>query len=341
MNEWPFVSVVVPMRNEEQYIAQCLRSLIDQDYPEHRYEVLVIDGCSEDRSKQIVAELSAAHPYIRLLGNPSQVVTTALNKGLHEAKGEIIVRVDAHCFVARDFLRRSVECLERTMADCVGGPLEYVGNSFQAKAIGLALSSPFGVGNALFRYSKREGYVDTVAFGAYRKEVFDRVGLFDEELIRSEDNDLHFRIRESGGKIFLTPKIKCYYHNRSSLTDLWKQQFQNGLWTFRTVRKSPGSLSLRHYVPLMFLISILASLGLSLLNSQAIFLFYVIMLSYTGVSLFFSMAIAFENGWKYFFMLPIVFACLHFRRGFGSIISLGREGLSLLSITQLAISEKT
>lgn len=325
------VSVVIPMRNEEAYIAECLRSIIDQDYPKESLEVLVVDGLSDDRSREIVEEFSQAYPFIRLLDNPHRIVPTAMNIGIKEARGEIIIRVDGHCRLASDYVSQCVRYLEETGVACVGGAIESIGQTPMAQAISLAMSSPFGVGDAYFRCgTQKERYVDTLAFGAYRRQVFDQVGLFDEELVRNQDYELNYRLRKAGGKILLTPAIKSRYYTRSSLGKLWSQYFQYGFWKMQMLRKHPRSVRIRQLVPPLFVLALLLSGALSVISSFAAWMFALITASYLSLSLAFSLFIAARRGWRYFPVLPLIFACLHLSWGLGFLYSLAR--LAFVSI---------
>ena len=320
----PMVTVVVPMRNEEAYIAKCLRSIVEQDYPRDSLEVLVVDGLSEDRSREIVKEFRQEHPSIRLLDNPHRIVPTAMNIGIKEAEGEAIIRVDGHCRLAPDYISQCVRYLGEKGVDCVGGAIESIGQTPMARAISLAMSSPFGVGDAYFRYAQKERYVDTLAFGAYKREVFNRIGLFDEELVRNQDYELNYRLRKAGGKILLTPAIKSHYYARSSLRKLWSQYFQYGFWKAQMLRKHPRSVRVRQLVPPLFVLALLLSGALSALSSLAAWVFALVITSYLSLSLAFSFSIAARKGWRYLPILPIIFACLHLSWGLGFLYSLAR-----------------
>src|SRR4030042_353336 len=198
----PFVSVLIPMRNEERHIEVCLHSLARQDYPHERFEVLVLDGASSDRSRGLVEEFAAGEDLnLRLIDNPGRTTARGLNLGIAHARGDIIARVDAHAAVAPDFLRQSVDALTTTDADGVGGPIESVGRGLIGEAIAIAMSSPFGVGNAHFRYSREAQYTDTVAFPAYRRQIFDRIGPFAEDVNYGEDDEFHYRLGDDGGRV--------------------------------------------------------------------------------------------------------------------------------------------
>ncbi|HQG47408.1 MAG TPA: glycosyltransferase family 2 protein, partial [bacterium] len=235
----PFISIIMPIRNEEAYIANALASIQAQDYPADRYEVLVIDGMSDDRTRMIVKSQMESMPNLRLFDNPDQIVPHALNIGIAQSRGEIIIRVDGHVALEKNYLSLCIAYLERVReADCVGGIIISMNSSFIGEAIALAMSSTFGVGNAYFRTRQegdQEDFVDSVAFGAYRRQLFTRIGLFDEELVRCQDDEFNYRLRKSGGRIFLTPLIRSYYFSRTSLRALWRQYFQYGLWKVRVL----------------------------------------------------------------------------------------------------------
>jgi GT2 family glycosyltransferase len=313
----PFVTIVVPMYNERAYIDKCLDSLIGQDYPVSHFEVLVLDGGSDDGSRNIVMESARKYDFVRLLDNPRQITAAAMNIGIQNARGDVIIILGAHSYVASDFISQNVACLSKTEAACVGGAIHSTFKSFLGKTISLAMSSPFGVGNALFRYSQKEQYVDTVAFGAYRRQVFDEIGLFDETLIYNEDDEFNYRLRKHGGKIFLTPAIKSFYYTRMSLRQLWKQYFRYGLGKVRVMQRHPKVVSIRPLVPFTFVSTLLLSGLLGTLNPIFLWLFLSVLTSYLAVSFLFSIRISARNGWKHLPVLPAAFACLHFSYGLG------------------------
>jgi succinoglycan biosynthesis protein ExoA len=321
----PTVTVVVPMRNEELYIARCLRSIVEQDYPRDSLEVLVVDGLSNDRSREIVLEFSTRHPQVRLLDNPKRIPSAAWNVGIQNARGSMVAIVSAHCRLAPDFISR---CVHRLLGgqnvDCVGGPLTNVGETFEAQAIALAMSSPFGVGDSYFRYARRERYVDTIAFALYRRAVFDRVGLFDETLAVNEDYDLNYRLRKAGGKILLIPEARSFYYTRATLGQLWAQYFWYGFWKVQMLRKHPRSVRVRQLVPPLFVLILLLSGALSAISSLTAWVFALVVASYLSLSLAFSFSIAARKGWRYLPILPVIFACLHLSWGLGFLYSLAR-----------------
>lgn len=264
LEEKPLVSVICPIRNEEGYISQCLESLANQPYDPHKLEILVVDGMSDDQTREIVQQYAEKYPNIRLLDNPKRFVPFALNIGIRQARGKYIIRMDGHAKAAADFVEKSIAALENNEADCVGGPITSVNDSETGKAIALGMSSPFGVGNSRFRTSvDKPCYVDTLAFPAFKREVFLKIGLFDEEMVRCQDDEFNFRIRKSGGKILLTPEIKSWYYPRAGFKKLWKQYFGYGLWKIRVLQKHFWKMQLRHFFPAGFVLSLLLPLILS------------------------------------------------------------------------------
>ncbi len=248
MSSWPFVSVVIPMRNEGKHIERCLGSVFAQDYPADRFEVIVVDGDSEDNSREVLARFGDR---IRVLRNPSRIVPTALNIGIRAARGEIIARVDAHTTLAPDYLRRGVEALLRTGADNVGGPMRTAGGGPVAEAIARAMDSRFGIG-AYFHFAQADRETDTVYMGMWPRKTFERVGLFDEELVRNQDDELNYRIRRSGGKVYLSVAMRSLYQNRETYRALARQFFEYGKWKVRVLQKHPRQMSWRHFVPPLF-----------------------------------------------------------------------------------------
>ncbi len=311
------------MRNEERYIGACLQSLAAQDYPHDRFEVLVIDGESSDASPDIAERFAADSDIdVRLLENPALKTAPALNIGLDAARGEVIVRVDAHAEVAPDFLTESVAALRETEADAVGGPIKSVAEGLVGEAIALAMSSPFGIGNAAFRYSREPQYTDTVAFAAYRRDVFERIGYFAEDIDFGEDDEFNYRLGEAGGKIFLTPKIRSLYHTRSSLPALFRQYRAYGRAKVKVLRRHPAQGRVRQFVPAVFLSST-AGLWLASRVLRAYRPLLKLMLGlYVLVALAASFQIASTKGWRYLPVLPLAFACLHVSYGLGFLESL-------------------
>lgn len=248
------VTVIIPTRNEENYIAECLDSFVNQTYPKDLYKIFVMDGKSNDKTPEIVKGYSEKYNNIMLLENPGRSVPKGVNLGIKSSNSDIVILFGAHAYANKDFIEENVISLDDSEVACSGGPINTISEEFKGAAIALAMSSPFGVGNALFRYAKKETFVDTVAFGAYKRKVLEKVGYFDEELVRNQDDELNYRIIKSGYKILLSPKIKSNYYSRSSLKKLWKQYYQYGFWKVRVMQKHGKTASIRHLVPMAFVL---------------------------------------------------------------------------------------
>lgn len=274
---WPFVSVVLAVRNEAAHLPGCLKALARQTYPHDRFEVIVVDGCSTDDTPDLVNRHAGALPEVRLLTNPARLTPAAFNTGIAASRGEVVIILGARAMVAADFVAESVAALERTGADAVGGVVESrswseEGGPMQG-AIARALRSPFGVGDARYRYTTREQEADTVNYGAYRREVFDRIGLFDESLSWVEDDELNYRLRAAGGRLVVSPRIRVAYYARPSLGALWRQQFRWGLNKPKVARRHPAQMRPRHAVPALFVASVaLAALAAPVLRPARILL---------------------------------------------------------------------
>jgi len=315
----PKVAILVPTFNEVGAIECVLRSIISQDYPQELLEIFFIDANSDDGTKEIILKYQDQHSNISVYRNRNKIVSSALNVGIKKAKAEILVRMDAHSSYESNYVSKCVEWLEKTGGDNVGGPMCVEGNGYVGKAIEFVHHSIFGLGGGKFHIENYEGYVDTVYLGAFRKEIFEKAGLFDESLVRNQDIEMNARIRKAGGKIYLTPEIRSTYYCRDNLKDLWKQNFANGYWNVKTVKQNPGALSWRHFIPFVF-VSSLVSLGLSSFFSIYVFVLFLIDISlYLLVNILFSLAVSFRKGIKYFPILPIVFAALHLSYGLGSL----------------------
>lgn len=314
---YPSISIIIPCRNEEKYIDSLLASLIAQDYTQGNIEILFIDGMSTDNTRDMIGGYARNYPFLKLIDNPRKIVPVAMNIGIQRSRGDIIIRMDAHAMYPTDYVSKCVEYLGKTGADNVGGPITSISDTFWGRAIAAGMSSVFGVGNSRFRIGGFEGYVDTVPFGAYRRDVFDRVGLFDEELVRNQDDELNYRLLKSGGKIYMASGITSHYYPRDSLTKLWRQYYEYGYWKVRVIQKHTLPASWRHLVPVSFVLSILVTGLLSLIESRFLYLLSTIAGSYLLLSVFFSAGIAREKGMRYLPAMPAVYAVLHVSYGVG------------------------
>ncbi len=320
----PFVSVVMPVRNEANFIERSLGAVLRQTYPADRMEILVADGLSDDGTAALISALEKRHSNLRLLPNPGRIVSTGLNAALAQARGEIVIRVDGHCEVAPDYVVRCVEHLGRGAADAVGGPLETVGEDELSRTIAIAMSSVFGVGGVAFRTTSGwSGLVDTVAFPAFTRAAIERAGAFDEELVRNQDDEYNYRLRELGGRILLASDIKCRYFSRSSLRSLWRQYFQYGYWKVRVMQKHPAQMRPRQFVPPLFVAGILFLAGLAPFLAPARWLLAGLCAAYALGVLVASVASASRGSGRALSLLPAAFAAMHFGYGLGFLKGLG------------------
>jgi glycosyltransferase involved in cell wall biosynthesis len=333
----PFVSVVMPVRNEAAFIERSVGSVLAQDYPLDRIEILIADGLSQDATRQILRGLQQQHSNIKIVDNPGKIVATGLNAALGQAKGEIIVRVDGHCEIAPDYLSRCVEHLLNDQVEAVGGPLKTIGESYIARVIAAAMSSRFGVGGSAFRVANSNTqFTDTVAFPAYTRAVIDRAGPFDEELVRNQDDEYNYRLRKLGVKILLAFDVRSRYYSRATLTRLWSQYFQYGYWKVRVMQKHPRQMQLRQLAPPLFVAALFIGLALAMIFPLAGYLLGVIAGSYSVALITASILSVRKNGWALLPILPIAFAILHLAYGSGFLIGLlkfwnrWREGKSRL-----------
>jgi len=257
------ISVIIPCRNETRHIPEFLDSLLIQDLdPDWQLEILVADGLSDDGTREALRQYSETTPIVRVIDNPGRIVSTGLNAAICGATGEVIIRMDAHTLYARDYIRECVRALRDSSADNVGGPWVAEGRSLVGKAIAAAFRSRFCTGGGKAHDPNYEGEVDTVYLGCWNRSVFDRVGLFDPELVRNQDDEFNFRLRRSGGRIWQSPRIKSSYTPRASIAALFRQYIQYGFWKVAVIRKHGALASWRHAVPGLFVGAILTSLAL-------------------------------------------------------------------------------
>jgi len=313
----PFVSIILPIRNEAKHIRGCLQSIAQQDFPHEQMEIIIADGLSTDNTKEVVeASKPSDIPFV-WLDNPGKFVPTGLNLAIRQASGEIIIRVDGHTMLAPDYVQECVRALQRSEAENVGGRMNPVGENVFGKAVALATSSPFGVGGGRFHYSTQEEWVDTVYLGAWPKEVFQKVGLFDEELVRDQDDEFNYRLREAGGRILLSPKINSRYSVRSQPKDLWRQYFEYGFWKVRVFQKHPRQMRWSQFIPPVFVLALLISLLLAFIFSWG----WKVLLTLAGVYLvaaFVATLLAgMQKGWQGAWLLPFTFVILHLSYGSG------------------------
>lgn len=325
MTNLPLVSILMPVRNEAAYIERSLSAVLAQDYPADKMQIIVVDGMSDDGTRQMLQRFQAQHPQLLLLDNPGRIVPKALNAGIPLAQGQILIRVDGHCQVAPDYVRRCVQHLQQGEVDGVGGPTETVGETRLARWIALAMSSPFGVGNSAFRTRKDQTCLaDTIPFPAYTREIVQRAGPYDEELVRNQDDEYNYRLRSLGAKLLLAADVHSVYYSRSSLSTLWRQYFQYGFWKVRVLQKHPRQMSLRQFAPPVFAAALLGSALLALVSPIGRWLLALVAGLYLLANLAASLWTAARSDPGAIVLLPLIYAILHLSYGLGFLLGLLR-----------------
>ena len=327
MNPVARVSIIVPCRNERRYITECLESIRLNDYAADSVEVLVVDGSSNDGTRELIERYVRQWPTVRCLDNPAATAPAALNIGIRSARGEIIMRMDAHCHYPRDYISTLVRWLNESGADNVGGVCRTLpgSDSPMASAIAIALSHPFGVGNSRFRIGTTiPRWVDTVPFGCYRRNVFERIGLFDEELVRNQDDEFNQRLLKNGGRILLVADVSIDYYARDSIAKVARMYYQYGYFKPLVARKLGRVGTLRQVIPAAFVLSLAVSLLLGIWLQPARLFFAGIIGVYLIAALVAIFASVPKNGLLTSALLLFVFPVLHLSYGWGSLRGMAR-----------------
>jgi glycosyltransferase involved in cell wall biosynthesis len=316
------VSLLIAMRNEAARIGECLESLFRQDYPPDLVEVLIMDGKSTDASWRAVEDLIRGRPNFKLLSNPGMYQSHGWNLGIAQSTGDIIGIVSAHSILAPDYVSKAVETLLSSGADMVGGTMNAIGTTYIASAISLATSSPFGVGDSRFHYTDQEEELDTVYMGLCWRFVYQRIGGFDQDMIRNQDDELSYRLRKIGGRIVCNPAIRSHYYNRASLSALWKQYYQYGCYKVRVMQKHPRQMRPRQFAPPAFVFALIVGIILGLASPLGWGPVLGLGAVYLGANLIASLITAAGRGWKSLPLLPVIFAILHLSYGLGFLMGL-------------------
>lgn len=317
------VSVIVPCRNEIKHISDFLDNVLNQDLDENEFEIIVADGLSDDGTRSVLLSYSKNDSRIHVIDNPEGTVSHGLNRAISAAQGEIIARMDVHTEYAPDYLKKCVKLLKAMKVDNVGGPARTKSKSYIQAANCIAYHSWFSVGGAHFHNPDYEGFVDTVTYGCWWRADLISIGLFDEELVRNQDDELNLRIVRNGGKIWQSPTIRSWYYPRANLHSLFMQYMQYGYWKVRVIQKHHIPSAIRHIVPAGFILTLSASA----LTAPFLILSKLIFLGLSGLyvtaNLFTSLAICSRiKKLKFFPILPIVFACYHFGYGIGFLLGI-------------------
>ena len=311
------VSIVIPCRNEAKYIQKNIESILAQDY-EGEITALICDGESDDGTVEIVQKLANDNPgKVRLINNPDRFTPQALNLGIRAQDFDVFIILGGHAYLKEDFVRRNIEELEKDNAvGCAGGVINNIYENKDGEIISRAMSSKFAVGNATFRTGGKKGYVDTVAFGAYRKEVYEKIGGFDEVLVRNQDDEYNYRVTSEGFKILFDPSIESFYYVRGNIQKLWNQYFQYGYWKVFIGKKHKAVTTLRQLVPLIFVLGLIVGGVLSLIIPNFYLLYSAGVLSYVFLAILFGAKSA-KPGSPEGLKIALIFAILHLSYGFG------------------------
>lgn len=316
------VSIIIPVYNEGEYIEECIKSVVNQDYPKDELELLLIDGDSQDNTVEIVRKMIEKYPFIKVLNNPKRTVQYALNIGIENAIGTYIVRMDAHAEYANDYVSKCVSCLKRTGADNVGGPTNAQGKTECQKVIAAAYHSPFALGGGTHYVEGYEGYADTVSWGAFKRQTLLDIGMYDERLPRSEDDDLNLRIIKSGGTIYISSGIKSTYFPRDSYTKLFKQYFEYGIWKVAVIKKHKKPARIAHLVPMLFVL-FLITFGIgSIFSNVALYTFLSAIIIYLILDFYFSFTNCYVDTFLKRLKLVYVHFILHVSYGLGFIVGI-------------------
>lgn len=317
-----FISIIVPIRNEEKYIKECIESIISFEYPSHLLEILFVDGMSDDNTISIINQYIEKYDFIKIINNNDKIVPIAMNIGIKASRGDYICRLDAHARYPKNYICKLLEWSQKLNADNVGSVCitGTKNNTNKSNAIQFVMSDKFGVGNSLFRTGVDSPMeVDTVPFGFYKADVFKRIGLYDERLVRVQDLELNKRLKKAGGRIYLIPEVECIYYPRETYKSFFKNRFDTGKWVILTLyfTNSLKSISIRHMIPFLFTTTIASSFILGFFNSIFFNLCSFILILYFGV-LFFR-ALKIQKKITLSLHTILAYFILHFSYGLGSI----------------------
>ena len=318
----PLVTVIMPVRNEQKEISQSLGSVLAQDYPANRLEVLVADGMSGDGTRAIVEEIAQRDPRVRLVDNQAQIMAAGFNTALTSARGEIIVLLGGHSEIAVDFVRESVTLLrEHPEAWCVGGPISHVAHSPFGKAVAIGMSHRLGVGNASHHFAGYEGYAEGAPFPTLWRWVFERVGTLDERLVRNQDDEFYYRIRQAGGKVYISPRIRYNYFVRERIRHLFRQYFQYGFWRIPVMKKHQRPTTIRQVIPSLFYVACICLLLVGIWFRQPL-IALVLPSTYVATLVAVGLSVVPRVGFRIACRVPLAITTLHAGYALGLIYGL-------------------
>lgn len=320
------ISIICPIYNEEKYIEKCINSILAQDYPQEKMELLLIDGMSTDHTREIINKIIAQYSFISLHDNIRRIAPAALNYGIKIAKGEVIIRIDAHSTYPTNYVSTLVDKLFELNADNVGGLCKTLptSNTSQSKAVAIVSSHRFGVGNALFRVGVNTiTKTDTVPFGCFRADLFKRIGCYKEHLLRSEDDELNARITNNGGSIYLIPDLEINYYARDTISKMAKMFYQYGLFKPLANKELGKPATIRQFFPLAFLLGIVFGGVLSLFFRPIMCIYCTVLLVYLLLVLCFSAQSSIKHkDLKLLIIMPITFLAIHLSYGWGYLMGI-------------------
>jgi succinoglycan biosynthesis protein ExoA len=326
------ISVIIPCRNEKIYIADTINSILSQKINGYEFEIIVVDGISQDGTREILNTLSTTNKNIKVIDNPAKVTPVALNIGINNSSGQYIAILGAHAEYSDDFFRENLELMKmHPDVSCTGGPIISKGKNYFAKAAAIAMSSPIGVGNAKHRFPAFEGYAEMACFPFFKKEVFDKYGLYDESLTKNQDDEFCFRIRLQGAKIFLSNRVKSTYYVRDNFSKLFSQYFSYGKWRIPVLLKHKIAISYRQQVPALFFITIALLFIISFYFHNiliGLFLPIIYFLILTG----FSVSFIKKENIKVIQYLPAIVFILHFSYAMGFVCGIVKSGINKIRI---------
>jgi glycosyltransferase involved in cell wall biosynthesis len=322
----PFVSIIVPCYNEEKTIHHLLNAIFAQTYPRAQMEMIISDGMSTDRTREVVAKFQEEYSRLKVIviENSVRTIPSGLNQAIRHARGEIIIRLDAHSIPIPEYVERCVAAHQAAKGDNIGGVWEIrPGEDTRvAESISFAAAHPFGVGDAMYRLNAQEGAVDTVPFGSFRRTLVDKIGFFDETLLANEDYEFNTRVRESGGVVWLDPSIRSVYFSRSTLGKLASQYWRYGFWKWHMLRRYPHTLRWRQALPPFFVLSLIVLSVLSLWIAPARYLLAAQMFLYFVTLTLAGLKLAYEKRKPHLLIgLPIAIAIMHISWGAGFLWS--------------------
>lgn len=318
----PLVSVIMPIRNEARFITQSLGAVLSQNYPPDRLEIIVADGMSDDGTLEIIRALPGADR-VRVISNPGRKQAEGLNTAIPQANGDFIVRIDGHAVIAQDYIRECVRALQESGAANVGGKMDPVGITSMGKAIAAAGKSPFAVPTS-FHVSDQPQFTDTVYMGAWRRETFDQIGLFNVTATPNEDYELNYRIRKSGGTIYLSPRIRSQYYGRQTLSAMARQYYKYGIGKIQTLSLHPQSIRPRQLVAPAFVAGLVIGGIIALFHSVLLVLWLAGIFAYAALNIYFSFQQAQRFGPGLLWRLPLVFLTIHISWGTGFWVGLAQ-----------------